>query len=369
MGNTDPPIEVHRLAVRRKAWVTVAVVAALLAAVSLGWLWWQHYAVKRMISAIRARGEPVTPAELEALYERPPKEEDCTALYQYDNMERSRSLHAMSKTFPIVEFGGEPPQLDETWDELPAIEAFFSEAAVEFAKWHEAAARGGRVRFPINPEEGMFELLPETRDMPFVGQCLALEAHVRAYRGDVSGAAESLHAALVAARALENEPVPVAQFCRMAIYHVGINEINRLLPQIDFTVDELVRLQADLEATDFRAGLRRGLLGHCVIGIVSAQNPDKMLYHSGLHRKGELKEAIHYASKTQILAAFLAEQERLLAAVDKPWPTILDEIPIPTQPPFANSGWMNVDVMFDFVGCLNGYLRDIGLITNAFQRN
>ena len=354
MGNDNSSIEVLRPISRRKVWIVGGSVAALLLAVPLGWLSWQHHVIERKLAAIGARGEPLTPADLEALYERPPAEQDCTALYMYHEGAWARTLGAQSRSFPIMGDGGEPPRLDEPWDDLPAIEQFLSDNHVVFAQLHEAAARGGRARFPIAFEVGFSALLPYTQTMRWISRCLALEAHVRAYRGDAAGAADSLHAGIISGRAVENEPLMVSQLVRMAINTTALEELKRLLPQAHFAADDLARLQADLEAVDFRAGIRRGLLGDRVLAILTAKDPGKMGYSGRVN--GKLMTAAHYTTQGHLLSGYLAESDRLLAAVEKPWSQMLGRLPL-TQPRFQNTYTSDWDLLKDFVGDMSGYVR------------
>lgn len=362
---TGEPIERTSWWSRPRSLIIVAALAglALLVMAPLFVWWWQGHQVRVLLAAARARGEPVSSAELDAMYAYPPPDRDCTRLYLYHESVWSRGTLSKAKQFPPFDSDKTLPSLDEPWDELPDIEAFLGECSDDFANWHQAARRGGQARFPIKFEDGFSALLPYAQAIRGIGRCLILEAHARAYRGDFAGAADSLHAGFAAAAALENEPLLVSQLVRMADHREVLDELKRLLPQTDFAGDDLATLQARLERTDFRPGLRRAILGDRALGIVSVQNPTTMTMYWG---NNHAKRVMFYATKQQFLLDFLRDTDGLLAIADEPWPRAIADAPAVAEQK-RKPGAFDLSLADELLGGLANTLRVAGCTTAANQ--
>jgi hypothetical protein len=359
VSHHDAPTDVRRW--RWKPGALIAAMVVLLVAAPVGWWWRQQRAIEAALAAIAERGEPVTSADVDAMYVRPPHEQDCTSLWLYDEGVFSRKIFPAANVYTFFNQSIPPPRLDEVWEDLASIELFLSQIQSDLDAWHRAAARGGRARFSPQFERGFGTLLPYVQSIRWIGRCLDLDAHVRAYYGDAAGAADSLHAALMAARALENEPYLVSQLVRMVVHREALEEIRRLLPQVAFSAADLVRLQRELEATDFRAGVRRGLLGDRVAGIISAGDPSTMYYNS------RLKLAVHYATQQQLLLKFLREMQAELDRAEKPWDELVAELPERTPAQRQPSAW-SLDVSSEFSGGFkSGFWRTVAHATVANQ--
>ncbi len=353
-----------------RRWKPIALLAVLITiAVPFVYRWWQQRTVEELLAAARARGEPITPAELDAFYQRPASSEDCTALYLFHESNWHGRFHKALDTLPFFDSDIKPPRLDEAWEGLAAAEEFLAGAQPELEGWHVAAARGGRSRFPMKFEDGFMTLLPYTQAMRGIARTLALEAHRRAYFDDPAGAAESLRAAIITGRALENEPIVVSQLVRMACHGIALDEIKRLLPQLDFSAADLARLQAELEATDFRAGLRRGIIGDRVMGIVSAKYPTKMGYTKPIHTW------VHYAGRQQLERSFLEQCERMIKLSELPWPEMV--VQVENEPDVGKPGPFDWNPVQEFVGGMSTYMRagaratavnDVGIMSLAIAR-
>jgi hypothetical protein len=101
---------------------------------------------------IRAAGEPVTPADLEALYKYPPPNEDVTELWL--NAIRPLKLPAYSVAangLPFVAGNNTlvPPR-GEPWAEEEAALRLLTNYSESLRLMHEATEQGGASRFPTN---------------------------------------------------------------------------------------------------------------------------------------------------------------------------------------------------------------------------
>jgi hypothetical protein len=94
---------------------------------------------------------------------------------------------------------------------------------------------------------------------------LELEAEVRARRNDPRAAAQAVRAMFAAAHSLEQEPLAISQFLRIALNGVACAEIERLLAAVELSDSDLVAFDRDLRAIDYEAGFRRVLLAERAI--------------------------------------------------------------------------------------------------------
>jgi hypothetical protein len=173
---------------------------------------------------------------------------------------------------------------------------------------------------------------------------------------------------VVIAQSLGSHPLGVTQLVRMASHCELLRHLRLLLPQANFDANDLARMQADLEAIDFRPGLRLGLLGDRVIGIVSADDPSTMGYDGRVD--GRRMTVIHHLTKQQLGIGFLESVKPMLELADKPWPQIIRETKEASyrQRLLAPSrSTLDFDLLPEFVGHLDQYVRQGARATAANQ--
>jgi hypothetical protein len=352
---------------RRRLKIAAALAVLLCIAVPVGWWWRQHQQVDAALRAIRARGEPVTPAELYAMLPSIAREKDCFLLYQAD--ERTWMRPYRPKLWTLAPFNSDKtlPALGEEWEDAEFAEQFLAEADKDFARWHQAAALGGAANFPIHVEEGYGGLVPWVQPMRGIVRSLILEAYIRARQRNFTASADSLMDAVLIAQSLEHNPLAVSQLVRMSNHRELLRDLKRLLPQADFDPADLARLQAALEVIDFRPGLRLGLMGNRVAGIVSAADPSTMRYGSRID--GRKLTLIHHVTKRQLALGFIDAMNRLIEIADKPWPQVIDETEetkhLPQRAPPRST--FDFDLLPEFLGHLMQYVREGARTTAANQ--
>ena len=211
----------------------------------------------------------------------------------------------------------DPPPPGQPWIELPLAEQFLKDNAAAMQMLHDAAQMGGAARYPSDPSQ----VLPDTQTMVNIrhcARCLALEAMVRAHRGDAPGAAASLRTCYALSRSLENEPLLVSQLVRIAVCGVASSQLKELLPATRFSDDDLAQLQDDLLATDFHEGWRLAVLGERVFGIQIFDDPSAL----GM---GSARTLAARAVRNGDLVRYLSLMEEYLDAVQQPWPDALKD--------------------------------------------
>ena len=270
----------------------------------------------REIAKIREAGEPASAAELEEYYQLPRGVEDTTELW----LEATRPLATEGFTadageLPIVGTGeGEIPPPGRPWPELEAAEQLLEKYRTSLELMHKAAGLGGAARYPTDFSLGFNMLLDHAQNLRGGARLLTLEAHVLAHRGDSAGAAQSIHTILMLARSLEREPVLVSELVRLACDGIAREQLQLLLPTVDFSGTDLTRLQEEFRAVDYHEGLYQALLGERVTAIVAFESPGSVGLEIDVGEARFWRFTQHGG-----FAFYLQHMDRLIAASKLPW--------------------------------------------------
>ena len=283
---------------------------------------WRMVSARRVeteLARLRAAGQPTTPEELAAFYETPNEGEDTTQLW-LDGLQPIVTPEFSAKVAKLPIVGNstiKPPEaLDEEWPDLPAVRQMLIDHQYSLDKFHAAAAKGGRARYSVKFQDGITALLPHAQNLRTAARMLVLEVQVRARDGDAHGVAESIHAIFMTARSLEQEPIFVSQLVRIAVHGIAVAQIESLLPQLEFAVEDLRMLQADLRSPDWHASLQRGLAGERATGILTFRNP-----------KGIDSDftGASFVMNNDDLFFYLQLLQQLTDAAREPWPQALQQ--------------------------------------------
>jgi hypothetical protein len=311
-----------------RIWLWLAAIGALALMVLVGALGlWQAQGSREVANyrqEIAERGEPLTAADLEAFYAKPPEAQDTTQLWLDGMAPLAQQAYGLAvQGLPIVG-DGEPkiPPPGTDWPALPAAEKLLAQYQSSLSLFHQAADAGGAARFPTAFNKGISMLLPHAQNLRNASRLLRLEAHVRAHRGDAAGALKSIHAALAVGKSLENEPLMISQLVRMACDASARQVLCDLLPHVRFADEDLVELQSRLSALDYRAGLRRGLLGERVIAAIALEDPKQLAGAAAPTPGYEFLHPLFSAGAVQVYLDFM---DQTLTAADLPWPEAIGE--------------------------------------------
>ncbi|HWB12076.1 MAG TPA: hypothetical protein VG826_22815 [Pirellulales bacterium] len=252
---------------------------ALLFTVVLAGAWLaSHRRLAAELERIRAAGEPASAEDLEAFYKAPPAGRDTTelwlaALAPLDKAE----FQAAAKDLPFVGEGPDAiPFPGEPWPQLDPAEQFLSRYVLSLDKMHQASREGGRARFPTRFADGIATRLPHVQQLRAAVRLLQLETAVAAHRGRLDDTTEAVLAMFAAARSLEQEPILVSQFVRMAFTGIARGRVVWLLSAGVLNDSHLKRLDTELSATDYENSFRRALLGERSIGIQTFTDPEPL---------------------------------------------------------------------------------------------
>ena len=180
-----------------------------MAALGVGWLMAKQR-VRAELARIRAAGEPVTPEDLEAFYQKPPAARDTTQLWL-------DAIAALDTPEFLVDaegllFLGENndyeledvlPAVDEPWPQQAAVEALLSKYHKSLEKMHLAARASGAARYPVSFADSFDTDLSHTEKLHAGVRLLQLESEVAARRQDSRAVAAAITTILVAAETLE----------------------------------------------------------------------------------------------------------------------------------------------------------------------
>mgnify|MGYP002528455188 CR=1 FL=1 len=180
---------------------------------------------------------------------------------------------------------------------------------------------GGAARFPLEFDQGFAMLLPHAQQMRTCSRILSLEAHVKAHQGDAKGTTEALLALATIDKSLENQPVLVSQLVCVALQGIATNLTGRLLPYVDFSDEDLVRLRRVFQQDDFKSGIAHGVIGERVIGSEAFKSPAKSLGpDTGLPNRS------FFRGSNEDLAFYLEIQTDLHEAMETGYPAALDHV-------------------------------------------
>ena len=109
--------------------------------------------------------------------------------------------------------------------------------------------------------------LQSTQEMRNIARLLSIDAHVAAREGDYERCARDLKAIFATSDALALEPCIVSQLVRIAVFSIGVDGIQTLLPFCEFDDEQLSSIQIAMCNADFRRAIQRGVIGERAISL------------------------------------------------------------------------------------------------------
>jgi hypothetical protein len=272
------------------------------------------------LERIRAAGHPATAAELAERRRLPPGAEDITEQWLVPSrVLSSQAFETDGQDLPIVgNSQKEIPPPGRPWPDLEAAEKLLAKYREPMEQLHEAAGLEGAARYTTDFSAGINIPLPGVQSIRAGARMLQLEAYVRAHRGDSAGAAESIHTGFKLARSLEREPILVSQLVYIACDGVAIEPVRTLLPHVEFSEEDLIRLQEDLRSAQYGEGMHEALVGERVFGIMMFNDPGSM---GG--PPGGWSGKLWRLTQRKGFTFYLEHMDRLIEAVNQPWPFAL----------------------------------------------
>ncbi len=200
---------------RSKHWLWLLLLPVLLAPV--GYRLYLGWRLDAKVDAIRARGEPATPAELEATVDRPAKPTPAEKLYRSAFTQLSSATERRAAEWNIRS-PGEP--IGEKL--AAAMRKHLENNAGVLKKLRKARGHGGVV-FASPLQRGIYRTIPDA------GGLLAMEAVCRAKEGNLARATTALRSGFALAAALRQEPGTVLQYLRLSVQEQCLAALERVL--------------------------------------------------------------------------------------------------------------------------------------------
>jgi hypothetical protein len=226
-----------------------------------------HAAIKEVeaeVARIRARGEPITTDDFYAFHRVPAGTTDITDQWikVLASFQQSRKK-ANHQGLPIVGNNGNANQLrpDAADSLLSAAEEYLAIHGDTLQLLHDAARLEGQCRYPVPFEHGFEYGLDHIVELRGLTCSSRLQARVRALRGDINGAVDSVVATVAIGESLANQPTLAEQLVRSACLEQAFRETEFLLNESQLTDEQLARLGSRLQGIDLEHGLALGMLG------------------------------------------------------------------------------------------------------------
>lgn len=294
-------------------------VVALLA-VYAGRGFWRQWRASQELSRIRAAGEPVTAEDLEKLSSVPAGTADATPSWR-------RPIGALAggvigkfpHEVPLIDERGKLPPLEEAIvdDNRAAAHGFLKKHAALYADIDAAAATPGECSYLDDYSGGYYTLIDHVQQLRMIERLLVLRAYVEASQGDAAGAAKSLQNIFRASESLRREPYLVSHLVRMVCNEAAVEAIEHLLSTAAWNDDQLAQLQQSLLSVEYRTGLRLGLYGDRVSGLIAFENPSTA-------GAGNTPGVVYKIVVRDDPLALLEMTRELLDAVRDDWPAPLE---------------------------------------------
>lgn len=242
------------------ALIAVSIVVLLIVvAMAIAWV-----VAKRKVAAewalIEAAGEPLTPEDLPKFFEalatrpddKPRTERWLAALAEIDSSQHWSEL----ESWPT---GSEPPPPGTNWGRPDDARSLLEKHRHALEDIHQAAAEGVAC-FPHWMD--VDDVLGEASTLDCAAWLLTLEANVMAHEGNPHAAIDALRDLLAVGRSLAPQPLIVSQLIRIAIARRARAELQRLLPLMECSDDDLALVMEDLVRDEITHDFfRRALLG------------------------------------------------------------------------------------------------------------
>ena len=246
-------------------------------ALALAALHWKGgTSLETQISAIRAKGEPVTPAELAQRFPAPSKENNAAETYVKAGEAMKTVLSDKGYRDQLGKVNRTPTQERFAAELHQWMEKHLEEYADALRILHEAA-KNPATRYDFDLGRGFAAPIPNLLQLRGSAQLLQLEAYVAAEDGDSTRAVEAILAALAMDRPMRQAPILIMQMMRQALRGMACTTIKRVLPMAAFSEEQLSRLQTALADTDDRDAMTNAFIGERSSGLSAFDRPQVFL--------------------------------------------------------------------------------------------
>lgn len=247
-------------------------------------------AIRKLEAEIRAKGEPVTLAELQNKYPPIPDEANAAVAFiqiwkqddpefweAFFNGDRDLPSHQTRKYNPALPYLGNEARKISRGEplspaSLAAADEFLQTNAARFVAVQAALTRP-QFRFPVEISQGLAALLPHLSVIKQEAVYLQIAALVAAERNDTASVLAELRSIVRLGEMLAAEPVLISQLVRLSTTGLMIASVEQWLSRQTLQATDLEQLRLMLEAAEFHGVARFSLVGERAFSL-SAFDPN-----------------------------------------------------------------------------------------------
>ena len=248
---------------RPKVWVPLVLVMFVIGSFAI-YYFNSKSEVEAELAAIRQRGFPVSPVELEAWYKKVPTESNAALALQ-----EAYSLHVEPGPDNPQEIGKELKVGEPLSDELRIAAENYLKDNAEVLEQIRAAAQLKEGRFPVDLSVGFSALLPHLAHMKRLSILMKWQVIYQSAQGKREEAVRALEDGFAMTAVLEEEPLFISALVRIAMTAIMIPAMERVLTEHTLTDAELRRLEVmiDRAIEGGRKSMLRGMAGERAMGL------------------------------------------------------------------------------------------------------
>ena len=300
-----------------------------------------RHMVNTRIADIRARGEPITPADLAG--PKIPDSQNGAEVYQ-KIFERLKEPQFSKDREILAEFLSSRKRAEnpELWDDARDIVARYEWA---LPMMEEAVSRP-KCRFPVDWNAPPLEIkFPHLKKIQYLSKLLATRAFIRAENGKMSEAVRSVELGLKLGDSLRDESYLVSQLVRLSTLGITCDSLREVLSHGRISDSEAEHVSDALGRIDLSSSLRLGLKGERAMWNLYLDqlrtDPGKLDDKTSTDtRPGAFWTTFVYANQLQYLKAMdkyiqfagmpYREARTKLKSMDAPWPLFIADILLPS---------------------------------------
>ncbi len=251
---------------KRAFWVFNILIFLLLLWIGIDWFI-NVRPVELELEKIRARGEPVSAADMHRLYGSEPLTKDSTEVWQKAIVGLMQiQIPRSAYDFPLSPTG-------QAWPEEDEIVIFLRAQSDVLQRLHSAAQNGGEARFPLEFEKGGFLIFPHLEEVRSGVLLVLLEARFFAHRGNWESTQNSLNTAFGLKKSIRNEPLLLPLLTCCAVDLMIWETISGSIGIENFSESQLRELQVEARNHQYENLLHRALLGERQFVLWSYEPP------------------------------------------------------------------------------------------------
>lgn len=251
------------------------VVAAVVVAVALAAFGGYRVSLQRQVVAIeneiRAGGAPVTLAELNDWYERPPDGDNAARAY-VQAFDALVDVGDNAQHLPVLGDAGLPRRTEPIPYEMRQAIARHVQANAAALELVEHAAGRARCRFPIDLRNGLDTELPHLAQLCQTARLLMLQAVLAAHEQMKNAAYRALSTQLALVHALDDEPTMPSQLTRFDCAAVAVQTLEHVLNRTALAPEQISEIIEGFLQLDEAHTLARGLAGRRCFVMDAARN-------------------------------------------------------------------------------------------------